>query len=344
MQKARILAVDDQAMNLRLLQEILQGEYTILAAKSGAEALRLARNSPDLILLDVMMPDMNGYTVCRKLKADETTRKIPVIFVTALNEEQDETKGFEAGGVDYITKPVKPLIVKARVKTHLELRTAEMALSRQKTDLEKKVVERTRALFDSRMEVVHRLVFAAEYKDPETGSHIKRMSHYSERLAAAYGLNEKEREVILLASPMHDIGKIGIPDHILLKPGKLNSEEWTIMKTHTNIGAKILSKSRSSFLRAGQQIAISHHEKWDGTGYPQRLKGEAIPVFGRISALADFFDALTSRRPYKEAWSVESAFAEIRKLRGTQFEPRLVDAFFSVTDELLTIKKRFPAP
>jgi putative two-component system response regulator len=336
--------VDDERYNIDVLVDILKTDFKLVVAKSGEDALKRANSDPppDLILLDIMMPGMDGYAVCQGLKENSFTRDIPVIFITALGEDREEARGFEAGGVDYITKPINPLIVKARVKTHLDLRLAQKNLAEQNSLLEEKVRERTKALFDSRMEVVHRLVFAAEYKDPETGSHIKRMSHYSAILAKAAGMNEKMCEKILMASPMHDIGKIGIPDQILLKPGGLTDEEWAVMKSHTVIGAKILSKSKSDLILAGQQIAVSHHEKWDGTGYPQGIRGQSIPIFGRITAIADVFDALTTKRPYKDPWPVDRALEEIQKGRSRHFDPDLVDLLEKVLPEFLKIKENFP--
>ncbi len=341
MEKARVLVVDDEVANLKLVKEILKFDYTIVLAKTGEEALRRAEDLPDLILLDVMMPGIDGYEVCRQLHAKQQTQDIPVIFVTAMGEQQDETKGFTFGAVDYITKPVKPPVLRARVKTHLELRWARKQLENHNTILEERVQERTKELRESRLEIVHRLVSAAEYKDPETGSHIQRMSLYSRVLAREYGLSQSQCETIHLASPMHDIGKIGIPDSILLKPGRLDPEEWSTMRTHTTIGARILAHSTSPLLQAGQEIAISHHEKWDGSGYPQGLQGGAIPLFGRITAISDVFDALTTKRPYKEAWPVEKAIEEIREGKGQHFDPALIDLFFAVLPELLDIRERF---
>ncbi len=342
-QNAFILIVDDVPKNLLVLGSILSSKgYHFTPACSGEQALKIIeKRPPDLILLDVMMPDMDGYEVSETLKESSETKEIPIIFLTARVEPEDIVKGFEAGGVDYITKPFNPTELLARIRTHLELRQARKELSKQNIILEKKIKERTKELYDSRVEVAHRLVFAAEYKDPETGSHIRRMSHYSALIARAYGLNEKECEQILIASSMHDLGKIGIPDNILLKPGKLEKDEWEIMKTHSNIGAKILANSNSTLIKAAQIIAISHHEKWNGSGYPQGLKKEAIPLIGRITAVADVFDALTSRRPYKEAWSIDKAVEEIKAGKESHFDPELVDKFLESLPEILNIKERF---
>ncbi len=342
MEKVKILAVDDEMANLKLLKEILRIEYTLLLAKNGKEALQHAADLPDLILLDVMMPGMDGYEVCKRLKANEATQDIPVIFVTARNQVQDETTGFKVGAVDYITKPIRPAIVRARVKTHIELRRAKQQVENQNIILEKKVNARTKELSESRLEIVHRLVFAAEYKDPETGSHIQRMSHYTALIAREYGWKETDCEMIRLASPMHDIGKIGIPDHILLKPGKLDDEEWHIMKTHTTIGSQILSNSNSPLLQMAQIIAASHHEKWNGGGYPNGLQGKDIPLFGRMTALTDVFDALTTKRPYKEAWSIEKAVEFIKTGQGKHFDPQLVGMFEKILPEFLEIRAEFP--
>lgn len=342
MSKLKILIVDDEVANLKMLNELFQAEYLLTFAKNGIEALQRATDSPDLILLDIMMPGIDGYEVCRRLKADKMTSEIPVIFLTALGQEINEKRGFEAGAVDYITKPIKPDIIRSRVETHMELRLARQALKNQNIFLEEKVKERTQEVINTRQEIIHRLGVAAEFRDPETGAHIQRMSHYSARLAEAYGLSKEECETILMASPMHDIGKIGIPDNILLKPGKLDENEWEIMKTHTTMGAQILENSTSNLIQAGRIIALSHHEKWDGTGYPKGLLQEDIPLLGRIVAVADVFDALTTDRPYKKAWPVEKAVGVIQEGNGTHFEPRLVDLFVQILSDLLEIKARFP--
>ena len=318
--KPTLLLVDDEPVNLRVLNTILAKDYQLIFAKSGEEALRLAgQKQPDLILSDVMMPQMTGFELCIALKSNPDTAAIPVIFVTALEEEHDEARGFEVGGVDYITKPVSAPVVKARVATHLSLVKAE-------------------ELKHTRLEVVQRLGRAAEYKDNETGMHVLRMSHYSKVLARAYGFSAEQAETLLHAAPMHDIGKIGIPDNILLKPGKLTDEEFAVMKTHPQIGAEILADGDSELLRIAKSVALTHHEKWDGTGYPQGLSKEAIPVEGRIVAVADVFDALTSKRPYKEAWSVDKTLAFMQEQKGIHFEPRLIDLLIDNLDEILTIK------
>ncbi|NMH61185.1 response regulator [Alteromonas ponticola] len=318
-----ILLVDDEPVNLRVLRQLLSPHYNLIFAKSGEEAIRLAsEQQPSLILLDVMMPGMTGFETCKVLKTNAETHAIPIIFVTALNQEHDETEGFNVGCVDYITKPISPSVVLARVKTHLSLVQAE-------------------ELRRTRLEVVQRLGRAAEYKDNETGMHVMRMSHYARVLALAYGFSKEQADLLLHAAPMHDIGKIGIPDSIMLKPARLTEEEFAIMRTHPLIGAEILGEANSELLAIAKSVALTHHEKWDGTGYPNGLKGEEIPIEGRIVALADVFDALTSKRPYKDAWSVEETMRYINAQKELHFESRLVELLEANLDEFLKIKHRW---
>ena len=333
MQKQTVLVVDDVPQNLDVLCEVLQDDYRLKVALNGAEALAVARSAdpPNLVLMDIMMPVMDGYEACKKMKEDLRTRHIPVVFVTARGEERDETYGFQVGAVDYITKPINPAVVKARVKTHLSLHN-------QNAVLEKKVAQRTHDLNATRLEIIHRLGIAAEYKDNETGMHILRMSRFCNVIALGMGMNETEATLLLNAAPMHDVGKIGIPDSILNKPGKLTPEEWKTMMTHTTIGSEIIGDHDYDLMVVAKQIALTHHEKWDGSGYPKGLSGENIPIEGRISAIADVFDALTSRRPYKEAWPVEQAREHILKERGKHFDPTVVDVFDASWDVLLKIR------
>ncbi|WP_299569977.1 two-component system response regulator [uncultured Shewanella sp.] len=332
MEKATVLIVDDTPENIDILVGILGADYKIKVAIDGPKALALAqKSSPDLILLDVMMPGMNGYEVCQKLKSEPLTCHIPVIFVTALADTEDETQGFALGAVDYITKPVSPAVVKARVKTHLSLYD-------QKRLLESEVELRTKELRETRFEIIRRLGRAAEYKDNETGLHVIRMSHYARLLAIAAGHSSRFCELLYNAAPMHDIGKIGTPDAILRKPGKLDADEWKEMQAHAAIGAEIIGDHDDPLLQMAKRIALSHHEKWDGSGYPNGLSGEEIPIEGRIIAIADVFDALTSARPYKKAWTVEDTIGLIEKESGKHFDPELVEKFKSVLDDVKTIK------
>ena len=322
-QRPRLLLVDDEPTNLQVLRHVLQADYRLLFATDGARALQVAREQqPQLILLDIMMPGMDGYAVCRALKADAATASIPVIFITALNDSQDETAGFDVGGVDYLTKPVSPPVVRARVRTHLSL-------------------VRMDELRETRLQIVQRLGRAAEYKDNETGLHVIRMSHFSQLLALAAGCSPAWAEDLLNAAPMHDVGKIGIPDAVLRKPGPQDAAEWDTMRRHPEIGAEIIGEHPSGVLQLAREIALAHHEKWDGSGYPRGLAGEAIPLSARIVAIADVFDALTTRRPYKEPWPVQEAMNHIAAQAGKHFDPALVALFAPLLPQLLEIRARW---
>lgn len=319
----RILIVDDEPANLKVLRQVLQDSYRLSFARSGEAALELLdKEDIDLILLDIMMPDMTGFEVCEKVKGNSDTARIPVIFVTALKDTIDEETGFKLGAVDYITKPIVPAIVRARVKTHLSLVQADV-------------------LKETQIDLIQRLGRAAEYKDNETGMHVQRMSRYSYVLAVAAGIDEQTANELLLAAQMHDLGKIAIPDNILLKPGRLDEGEFKQMKAHAQIGADILSNPQSQLVALARSIAITHHEKWDGSGYPKGLKEKEIPLEGRIAAIADVFDALTSERPYKKAWSVEDAVQLLQDESGKHFDPELVTLFVQELPKILDIKNKF---
>ena len=346
----RVLVVDDEDRNLRLMEALLAPlGYAVELARDGEEGLLKAKKSPpDLILLDVMMPKIDGFEVARRLKEDESTRIVPIVMVTALNAVTDRVRALEAGADDFLAKPVDKTELRARVHTLLQVKAYNDHMHNYQRELKAEVEKRTAELgqaFETikqaSLETIYRLARAAEYKDEETGAHILRMSHYSAAVARKLSLSEDEIDSILYAAPMHDIGKIGIPDRILLKPGKLDQDEWVIMKQHTMIGGRILSGSKAEFIKLGETIALTHHEKWDGAGYPNGLKGEEIPISGRITAIADVFDALTSKRPYKEPFSIEKSFAIIKEGRGIHFDPQVVDAFFDITDEIFAIKERF---
>ncbi|MGR8932367.1 MAG: response regulator [Gammaproteobacteria bacterium] len=331
--KQTVLVVDDMPENIDVLVGTLKHDYDVKAAISGEMAVKVIRNSPpDIVLLDIMMPGIDGYEVCRRLKDDHSTRHIPIIFITAKIGVNDELRGLELGAVDYIAKPISPPIVKARVQTHL-------ALYDQNRELDRKVRAQTSQLHETRLQIIQRLGRAAEYKDNETGLHVIRMSHYSRILGLAAGMSETEADTLMSAAPMHDIGKIGIPDSILKKPGKLDPDEFKIMETHCEIGAQIIGNDDSELLQMARVIALSHHEKWNGQGYPERLQGEAIPRVGRIVAVADVFDALTSKRPYKEAWPVKDAIDWLQKSAGEHFDPQLIALFLDAMPEVLKIKE-----
>ncbi|MEA3642050.1 MAG: two-component system response regulator [Lamprobacter sp.] len=337
MHQQTILVVDDEPANIDLLVECLKDAYNVKAATRGERALRIARSGepPDMILLDIMMPGMDGFEVCRQLKADLSTRHIPIIFITAKIGLDDEIRGLELGAVDYITKPISPPIVQARVHTQL-------ALYDQNRILDIKVREQTSQLNETRLAIIRRLGRAAEYKDNETGLHVIRMSHFAAIIGRAIGMEERNVDLLLNAAPMHDVGKIGIPDSILQKPGKLTPEEWDIMRTHAQIGADIIGDADGSeLLEMARVVALTHHEKWDGSGYPNGLAGEQIPQVGRIVAIADVFDALTSVRPYKPAWPVEKALDLFRDSRGTHFDPDLIPVFLEAMPEILAIRSRY---
>jgi putative two-component system response regulator len=348
--KSVVLVVDDLPQNVKLLEAYLipQG-YEIARAANGKEALaKLTDSQIDLILLDVMMPDIDGFEVTRRIRQNDKYRLLPIILVTALGETKDRVKGIEAGCDDFISKPVDKTELLARVKSLLKVKAYNDLMGNYRRDLEFEVTRRTEELKQASdrlktasLDTIYRLSIASDYKDGDTGAHIKRMSRYCAAIARRMGLDEKTISDILYAAPMHDLGKIGIPDKILSKPGKLDSVERDIMKLHTVIGAKILSDSDAELLKLGGIIALSHHEKWDGSGYPNGLKGKAIPIEGRIAAIADVFDALTSRRPYKEPFSQEKSLVIIKRWRESYFDPDVVDAFVAITEEILTIKAQY---
>ena len=332
--KQTIMVVDDIPENIDVLKGILKADYKIKFAVTGEMALAIIEKFiPDIILLDVMMPGMDGFEVCSRLKKNPLTRDIPIIFVTAMDQSGDEEEGFKLGAVDYITKPVIPSIVKARVKTHL-------ALSNQKLELRNEVKKKTKELNETRFEIIKKLGRAAEYKDNETGLHVIRMSQYCYYVAREYGIPEHEADILLHAAPMHDIGKIGIPDNILKKPGKLDAEEWKIMKTHSFIGAQIIGKRDVEILKVARTVCYEHHEKWNGQGYPKGLEKEGIHLYARIAAVSDVFDALTSKRPYKEAWPVEKAVNYIQNESCQSFDPKVVDAFNKALPIILNSKEK----
>ncbi len=346
----RILVVDDKEYNRELMEAILSPQgYEVFLAADGVEALdTVAQILPDLVMLDVMMPVMDGFQVARQLKAHEETRGIPIVMVTALKDVTDRVNALEAGADDFLSKPVERIEVLARVRSLLKVKQYNDQTRRYQKELEEQVQLKTeqlratlRNLQQATLETIYRLSRAAEYKDEDTHAHLFRMSHYAAAVARRLGHSSEQTRALLYAAPMHDVGKIGIPERILLKPGKLDAQEWDTMKKHTTIGVKILEGSQNDLMQLAEVIAHSHHEKWDGSGYPRGLAGEDIPIVGRISAIADVFDALTSKRPYKEPFSIEKSFSIIREGHGNHFDPLVVDAFFDISDEILEIKARF---
>ncbi|MBC3830257.1 two-component system response regulator [Undibacterium amnicola] len=355
--KQVILIVDDTPDNITLLSALLKDKYKIKIATNGLKALHIASidPSPDLILLDVMMPEMDGYETCRRLKENPQTNQIPVIFLTAKSQVSDEEMGLKLGAVDYISKPVSPPIVLARVATQLNLVRARNLLQDQNKNLEGLVKDRTRKLAKMQDAIIMAMASLAETRDNETGNHIRRTQNYVAALARqlkdlprfSSELTDENIELLYKSAPLHDIGKVGIPDNILLKPGKLTSEEFEVMKLHTNYGREtILSVERylgesNEFLRFAREITYSHQEKWDGSGYPENLSGDAIPISARLMAVADVYDALISRRVYKPAFTHEEAIDIMRKGRGSHFDPDILDVFLKITDEFREIAMRY---
>ncbi|TAK40853.1 MAG: two-component system response regulator [Betaproteobacteria bacterium] len=352
-----ILIVDDTPENLALMDGLLGDEYDTIVANNGERALKVALSDsiPDLVLLDIEMPGMDGYEVCRRLKAEARTRDVPVIFLTARSQVEDEQKGFKVGAVDYITKPISAPIVLARVRTHLTNKAAADFLKDKNAYLEAEVTRRMRELQVVQDVTIMAMASLAETRDNETGNHIRRTQNYVRALALklraqpkfASDLDDATVELLYKSAPLHDIGKVGIPDAILLKPGKLTADEFTIMKTHTTLGrdaivaAEKLIDAPSTFLRLAREIAHYHQEKWDGSGYPEGLVGEAIPLSARLMALADVYDALISRRVYKPPFAREQAVAIIREGRGRHFDPLIVDAFLTIEAEFHAIAVRY---
>jgi putative two-component system response regulator len=352
-----ILVVDDTATNLSLMSDLLSPHYRIKVANGGERALKIVRATPeiDLILLDIMMPDMDGYEVCRQLKADVLTQHIPVIFLTARTDIRDEEEGFELGAVDYITKPISPPIVLSRVKTHLTLKASADFLKDKNLFLEQEIQRRTEELRDVQDVTIIAMASLAETRDNETGSHIVRTQHYVRALAVAlrqhprfaHYLDDAMVELLFKSAPLHDIGKVGIPDGILLKRGKLTAEEFEVMKTHTTRGKETIESAEVRmgrtvpFLRCAKEIAYSHQEKWDGSGYPLGLAGDAIPISARIMAIADVYDALISRRVYKPPFTHETAIGIIQEGKGQHFDPDVVDAFVRIQMECKAIADQY---
>ena len=345
--KANILVVDDERANVALLEKILatKGYSNVVSTQDPEQALPLyLQHKSDLILLDINMPVLDGYGVMEQFRNQIKGRLPPILVLTAQHMQSFRQRALDSGAIDYVTKPFNVEELLSRVHNLLEVQMAHKYMRHQNEILEQKVQARTQELYKTRLEIVRRLVRAAEYRDEETGLHIIRMSKIAVVIAKAAGMDDAQCALLLNAAPMHDIGKIGIPDKILLKPGKLEAAEWKIMKTHAQIGADILSGDNSALMQMAHDIALTHHEKWNGKGYPNKLKGEAIPLVGRVTALADVFDALTSTRPYKKSWSVDDAIQLIKEESGQHFDPMLVECMLNNMDEILLIKEQYAEP
>ncbi|PMH46564.1 two-component system response regulator [Vibrio sp. 10N.286.49.B3] len=354
--KDKILIVDDETFYISVLVEILGDEYHVSIAKSGEQALdRIAKGFiPDLVLLDILMPGLDGYEVCKKLKDSPDTSNVPVIFLTVKNEVEEEILGFELGAADYIIKPFSLPVIRARVKTHLALSAANKALTEQNHTLEAKVIERTAEISRTQDVAIYCMASLAETRDNETGKHIRRTQYYVKALAEYLRLHSTYADqidgdyidILFKSAPLHDIGKVGVPDAILLKPGKLNSAEWEEMKKHAEYGKLAMENAEheygtSSYLNVAKEIAYGHHERWDGSGYPQGLMGINIPLSARIMALADCYDALISRRVYKAAFSHEKATEIIKQGSGSHFDPQIVEAFEVIEEQFMKIADHF---
>lgn len=356
-QSSIILVVDDTPDNLMLMADLLKDRYRVKAANSGEKALRILQGDPlpDLILLDIMMPGLSGLQVAEQLKADSRTRDIPIIFLTAMAAVEDEIHGLELGAVDYITKPISPPRVLARVETQLKLKAAADFLRDQNDFLEQEVQRRTREVMAIQDVTIQAMASLAETRDNETGNHIRRTQHYIQLLAELlrehprfrHFLSEENIRLLFKSAPLHDIGKVGIPDHILLKPGRFTAEEFEIMKTHTTLGRDAIQHAEDQlgitvdFLRMAKEIAYSHQEKWDGSGYPEGLAADDIPISARLMAVADVYDALISRRVYKPGMPHEQALEIIRQGRSSHFDPDVCDAFLSCPERFRAIAERF---
>ncbi|HLA35309.1 MAG TPA: HD domain-containing phosphohydrolase [Rhodocyclaceae bacterium] len=341
----QIVIVDDTQINLTLMDALIrriEGCMPMCFSDSAKGLAWCAANDPDLIIVDYMMPAPDGIEFIRHLRASgQTLSQTPILMVTADHEKEVRYRALETGATDFLTKPIDRIEFTSRVKNMLAIRRCHLLLKNRADSLAAEVREATAEVREREQETIVRLARAAEFRDPETGSHILRMAHYSHLMAKYLGWDEERQDMLLKAAPMHDVGKLGTPDHILLKPGKLTTEEFDIMKRHAVIGWEILKDSTSPILCLAAEIALTHHEKFDGTGYPNGLAGEAIPASGRIVAVADVFDALTSARPYKPAWEIERAFALLRESSGTHFDPECIEAFFIMQDEILDVRERY---
>ncbi len=355
-QPMRILIVDDDLQTQEMLKHMVESlGHESENAQDGFEALAKVKLGFDLVLLDIVMPGIDGYEVLIQIREDPETEELPVVMMTGTDDKEGRIRAFKAGVNDFIIKPIDMSELAVRMSYLLKMKEAQDIINRNKEELEETLEKRTvvlrkaleelavakRIAHNAHLETIQRLAIAAEFKDQDTAAHIKRLGHYSSILARGLDMPASEVSIIFHATPMHDVGKLGIPGSNLLKPGKLNDAEWKVMKQHTVIGARILGGSESDILRAGEIIALSHHERWDGTGYPQGLAGEEIPIWGRICTVADVFDALTSKRPYKKAFSNMEAYEILREGHGSHFDPNILDKFFEMRNEIEEAQRNY---
>lgn len=341
---AHILIIDDQKLHSLFLKEILEheGYKNVRCLMDPLHTLEVCQEfNPDLVVLDLLMPGLDGFQVMERLHDFRSDHYLPILALSAERSSDMRLRALQSGATDFLNKPYESIEMIIHIRNMVELRILHTQIESQNKLLEVKVQERTKELRYTQFDIIRRLAQAAEFRDGDTGEHILRMSHYAKKLGEALGMNDADCDLLYHASPLHDVGKIGIPDSILLKPAKLTPEEFNVMKTHTTIGAKLLSGSESPVMQMAEVIALTHHERWDGLGYPRGLKGDDIPLVGQICSVCDVFDALTSKRPYKEAWTVEAALAELKLMRDKNFNPKVVDRFFDILGDIKSARAKF---
>lgn len=340
----KILIIDDQKLHSSFLEKVLaqEGYTNIRCVNDPLKALSAIHDfEPDAVILDLIMPQVDGFQILEKLNEFRKGHYLPILALSSERSADIRLRALQSGATDFLNKPFENPELLIRLRNIIEMRLLHLQVEEHNRNLEGKVLERTQELRESQLDIIRRLAQAAEFRDNDTGLHIIRMSQYCAKFSEILGMSREEAELILNAAPLHDVGKIGIPDSILLKPGKLTVEEFEIMKTHTTIGGKLLSRGQSPVMKMAREIALTHHEKWDGSGYPNQLKGDSIPLVGQICSVCDVFDALTSQRPYKEAWTVEEAAAEMKRMKEGHFNPSLADAFLEALPEFVKIKEKY---
>jgi len=339
--KARILIIDDQKLHALYLDKLLreEGYQNIECQSDPLKSIATCKDfKPDMIVLDLLMPHLDGFQVMEQMNEFRREHYLPILALSEDKSSDVRIRALQSGATDFLNQPYENIEILFRIRNMIMMRSLHLQVQNQNKILEQKVNERTKELKETQLDIIRRLAMAAEFRDGDTGSHIIRMSYYCERFGRSLGLDDEECELLFQASPLHDVGKIGIPDSILLKPGALTPEEFEIMKTHTTIGSQLLSGSNAPVMKMAEIIALTHQEKWDGSGYPQQLKGNEIPLVGQICGICDVFDALTSERPYKKAWDVDKALEQLDKEKGTHFQPRLIDRFLDIAEAIKEIK------